>query len=76
MAEAKTKKADNAAKSSNGGTVKVKQIGSPIRRPAVQRQILVGLGLNKMHKIVEHKDTPEIRGMIAKLPHLVEVVED
>ena len=57
-------------------TVKVKQIGSPIRRPAVQRQILVGLGLNKMNKVVELTDTPEIRGMIRKLPHLVTVVED
>ncbi|MBN9789174.1 50S ribosomal protein L30 [Pseudonocardia sp. TMWB2A] len=57
-------------------TVKVKQIGSPIRRPAVQRQILVGLGLNKMNKVVELTDTPEIRGMIRKLPHLVAVVED
>ena len=57
-------------------TVKVKQIGSPIRRPAVQRQILVGLGLNKMNKVVELTDTPEVRGMIRKVPHLVAVVED
>lgn len=57
-------------------TVKVKQIASPIRRPAVQRQILIGLGLNKMHKVVELTDTPEVRGMIRKLPHLVAVVED
>ena len=56
-------------------TIKIKQIGSPIRRPAVQRQILIGLGLNKMHKVVELQDTPEVRGAIAKLPHMVEVVE-
>ena len=56
-------------------TVKIKQIGSPIRRPAVQRQILVGLGLNKMNKIVELTDTPEVRGMIRKVPHLVAVIE-
>ena len=57
-------------------SIKVKQIGSPIRRPAVQRQILVGLGLNKMNKVVELTDTPEVRGMIRKVPHLVAVVED
>ena len=55
--------------------IKIRQIGSPIRRPAVQRQMLIGLGLNKMHKVVELQDTPEVRGAIAKLPHMVEVVE-
>ena len=56
-------------------TVKIKQIGSPIRRPESQKKILIGLGLNKMHKIVERQDTPEVRGAIAKIPHLVEIVE-
>lgn len=56
-------------------TIKIKQIGSPIRRPESQRTILVGLGLNKMHKIVERQDTPEVRGAIARIPHLVEVVD-
>jgi large subunit ribosomal protein L30 len=56
-------------------TVKIKQIGSPIRRPEAQRKILIGLGLGKMHKVVERQDTPEVRGAIAKLPHMVKVVE-
>lgn len=56
-------------------TIKIKQIGSPIRRPEGQRKILIGLGLNKMHKVVELQDTPEVRGAIAKLPHMVEIVE-
>ena len=56
-------------------TVKIKQIGSPLRRPAIQHQILVGLGLNKMNKIVELTDTPEVRGMLRKVPHLVAVIE-
>ena len=56
--------------------IKIKQIGSPIRRPKVQRQILIGLGLNKMHKVVERQDTPEVRGAVAKVPHLVAIVED
>ena len=54
-------------------TVTVEQIGSPIRRPAVQRQTLIGLGLNKMHRTVELQDTPEIRGMIRKVQHMVTV---
>jgi large subunit ribosomal protein L30 len=57
-------------------TIIVKQIGSPIRRPAVQRQTLVGLGLNKMNKTRELEDTPSIRGMVAKVPHLVEIIEE
>ena len=57
-------------------TIKIKQIGSPIRRPESQRKILVGLGLNKMHKVVERQDTPEVRGAVAKIPHLVMIVED
>ena len=55
--------------------IKIKKIGSPIRRPEKQKQMLVGLGLGKMHKVVELEDTPEVRGAIAKLPHMVEVVE-
>ena len=57
-------------------TIIVKQIGSPIRRPAKQRQTLVGLGLNKMHKTRELEDTPSVRGMVNKVPHLVEIVEE
>jgi large subunit ribosomal protein L30 len=55
--------------------IKIRQIGSPIRRPKEQRATLVGLGLGKMHREVELVDTPEVRGMIRKLPHLVEVIE-
>jgi large subunit ribosomal protein L30 len=55
-------------------TVKIKQIGSPIRRPAKQKEILVGLGLGKMHRVVELEDTAEVRGAIAKLPHMVAVI--
>lgn len=55
--------------------IKIRQIGSPIRRPDRQEQILIGLGLGKMHRVVELEDTPEVRGAIRKLPHMVEVVE-
>ncbi|MFD1251859.1 MULTISPECIES: 50S ribosomal protein L30 [Devosia] len=55
-------------------TIVVKQIGSPIRREKSQRATLIGLGLNKMNKERELVDTPEVRGMINKIPHLVRVV--
>lgn len=54
--------------------IKIKQIGSPIRRPEIQRKTLIGLGLNKMNRISELEDTVEVRGMINKIHHLVEVV--
>jgi len=56
-------------------TIKIKQTGSPIRRTADQRATLVGLGLNKMHRVSELIDTPEVRGMIRKVQHMVEVQE-
>lgn len=56
-------------------TIKVKQTGSPIRRTKDQRATLVGLGLNKMHRVSELEDSPEVRGMIRKVQHMVEVVE-
>ena len=57
-------------------TIVVKQIGSPIRRPTKQRQTLIGLGLNKMHKTRELEDTPAIRGMVNKISHMVEIIEE
>ena len=56
-------------------TIRIKQIGSPIRRPASQKAILIGLGLGKMNRVVELQDTAEVRGAIAKLPHMVAVVD-
>ena len=55
-------------------TVTIEQIASPSRRPADQRATLVGLGLNKIRKQRTLEDTPEVRGMINKIPHLVRVV--
>ena len=57
-------------------TVTVEQIGSPIRRPAIQRATLVGLGLNKMHRVRTLEDTPSVRGMIRAVQHLGRVVEE
>ncbi len=56
-------------------TVTVQQIGSPLRRPGDQRATLIGLGLNKMNCKRTLEDTPAVRGMIAKVAHLVRVVD-
>ncbi|AKK19812.1 50S ribosomal protein L30 [Candidatus Liberibacter africanus] len=55
--------------------ITVKQIGSPIRRPSIQRKVLIGLGLNKMNRCRVLDDTPSTRGMICAVRHLVRVVE-
>ncbi len=57
-------------------TLVVRQTGSPIRRPAVQRATLIGLGLNKMGRTRELEDTPAVRGMIKKVGHMVTIVEE
>jgi large subunit ribosomal protein L30 len=51
--------------------IKITQTGSPIRRDKTQRATLVGLGLNKMGRTVEVEDTPEVRGQVRKVQHLV-----
>jgi large subunit ribosomal protein L30 len=56
-------------------TVTIEQIASPSRRTQDQRATLVGLGLNKIRRRSTLKDTPEVRGMINKIPHLVRVVD-
>ena len=63
------------AKAPTAKTVTVMQYASPQRRPADQRATLVGLGLNKINKRSTLTDTPAVRGMIAKVAHLVRVVE-
>jgi large subunit ribosomal protein L30 len=67
MATKKTSKA--------GGTIKVKMIGSMIGCIEKQRATVRGLGLRRMHQVVERADTPEVRGMVKKIPHLVAIVD-
>ena len=59
----------------NTKTIKVQQIASANRRPESQQKTLIGLGLNKMRRVSTLPDSPEVRGMIAKVQHLVRVVE-
>ncbi|MGE0596957.1 MAG: 50S ribosomal protein L30 [Hyphomonadaceae bacterium] len=64
-----------AAKKSAGGKIKVRRVGSPIRRDGSQRATLIGLGLKRAQQVVELENTPAVQGMIRKVGHLVEVVE-
>ena len=64
------------AKKETGKTITVEQTGSPIRRPAVQRATLIGLGLNRIRRRKTLQDTPSVRGMIAKVQHLVRIVDE
>ncbi|MBI5318372.1 MAG: 50S ribosomal protein L30 [Bradyrhizobium sp.] len=57
-------------------TIKIEQTGSAIRRHHSQRSTLIGLKLNKIGRTAELPDTPEVRGMIAKVQHIVRVVGD
>jgi len=70
------KNSSKSKKVAVGKTVIVEQIGSPIRRPQIQRQTLIGLGLNKMHRRRALEDTPAVRGMIARVHHLVRIVDE
>ncbi len=67
-------KGKGAAKAA--GRIKVKAIGSLIGCPDKQRATFRGLGLRRLHQVVERLDTPEIRGMIKKVPHLVTIVDE
>jgi large subunit ribosomal protein L30 len=64
-----------AKKKAAGGKIKLRRIGSPIRRESSQRATLHGLGLMRAHQVVELEDTPSIQGMVRKVAHLIEVVE-
>lgn len=73
--KAKKAPAKSAKKSATAKTLTVTQIGSPIGREPAQRQTLIGLGLNKLHRSRTLEDTPAVRGMIRKVHHLVKVEE-
>jgi large subunit ribosomal protein L30 len=65
----------SAKKAEQAKRLRVRQIRSGIGCPREMRETLKALGLGKMHRVSERPDTKEVRGMIAKIPHLVEVVE-
>ena len=57
-------------------TIVVQQYASAARRPAIQTQTLIGLGLNKINRTRELEDTPAVRGMVNKIPHRVKIIEE
>lgn len=65
----------SAKKAEEKKTIRIRQVRSGIGCPVEMRETLRALGLGKMNRIAERNDTKEVRGMIAKIPHLVEVVE-
>ena len=70
----KAEKAEEKAESKSK-SIRIRQIRSGIGCPVEMRETLRALGLGKMHRITERKDTPEVRGMIKKITHLVEVLD-
>jgi len=58
------------------GTIKIKLVRSPICTPEKHKRVVKGLGLRKLNQIVERPDSPEFHGMVKKVPHLLELVED
>ena len=59
----------------SGGTIKIKYYRSTINRPEAHKKIVRSLGLTKLNQVVERPDTPGIRGMVAKVPHLLKIIE-
>lgn len=57
-------------------TIQIQQVKSPIGYPRPQREVLRSLGLRRIRHVVERQDTPAVRGMVAKIPHLVQIVEE
>ena len=66
-----------AAKKSaqGGGTVRLKYVRSVICTPVKHKRVVRGLGFTRLNQVIERPDTPAIRGMVAKVPHLVEIVQ-
>jgi len=62
-------------KTAGAGKIRVKQVGSLIGCTDKQRATVRGLGLRRMHQVVERLDSPEIRGMVKAVPHLVTIVD-
>jgi large subunit ribosomal protein L30 len=64
------------ARAKKSAPLRIRQVRSAIGRPPAQHEALRGLGLRHPHHVVERQDTPAVRGLIAKIPHLVELIED
>jgi len=59
----------------NSGKIRLKWVRSAICAPVKQKKVVKGLGFTRLNQVIERPDTPAIRGMVAKVPHLVEILE-
>jgi len=59
----------------SGGTLRLKYVRSAICTPVKHKRVVQGLGFTRLNQVIERPDTPSIRGMVAKVPHLVEIVQ-
>ena len=75
-AERTAGRGDGKSGAQSGKSITVEQIASPARRPKIQEETLIGLGLNKLRRRRTLEDTPAVRGMIDKIRHLVRVVDE
>ncbi len=64
------------AKKTKGGTIKIRWVRSGIGATKKQRQVVLGLGLRRLGQVVERADTPAVRGMVEKIPHMVQLVNE
>jgi len=60
---------------SGNGKIQLKWVRSSICAPVKQKKVVKGLGFTRLYQVIERPDTPAIRGMVAKVPHLVEIVQ-
>ncbi|HKN32396.1 MAG TPA: 50S ribosomal protein L30 [Terriglobales bacterium] len=58
-----------------GGKIQLKYVRSSICAPTKQKKVVKGLGFTRLYQVIERPDTPAIRGMVAKVPHLVEILQ-
>jgi large subunit ribosomal protein L30 len=65
-----------AKKTTSGSTLRLKYVRSAICTPVTHKKVVQGLGFTRLNQVIERPDTPSIRGMVAKVPHLVEIVQD
>ncbi len=68
--------AKSAAKKSAGGKLHIKWVRSAICSPQKHKKVVKGLGFTRLNQVIEREDSPSIRGMVAKIPHLVKVVNE
>jgi large subunit ribosomal protein L30 len=66
--------ARKASEKNTGGKIQLKWVRSSICAPVNQKKVVKGLGFTRLYQVIERPDTPAIRGMVAKVPHLVEIV--